>query len=255
MWYYQHNNEQIGPLEQAQFEALIAAGTIGPRTLVRAEGMDDWQPAAASPAASWLGTGTASDAGVDAAAARPLTRVSEPSPLEQARMLEAWFLLFWISLALGIPLTFVVVGLAGLAAAVLLYCFMLYRLWELIPPARARTTPGRAVGFLFLPLYNLYWNFIAFWGLAKALNRELQSAGITGRDVDERLALAYCVLICLAIVPEVGLLALIAALVLWIVLVKQMKDAGVALLLAEAATSGVLPDPADGDAVGRGTAS
>lgn len=249
MWYYQHNNEQIGPLAQDQFEALIAAGTIGPQTLVRAEGMNDWQPAAASPAAAWLGT-DAKDA-----TARPLTRASEPSPLEQARMLEAWFQVFWISLAIGLPLTLVIVGLLGIAVAVLLYCFMLYLLWALIPPAQARTTPTRAVGFLLIPIYNLYWNFIAFWGLAKALNQELARAGISGHRVDEHLALAYCVLACLVVIPELGLLALIAALVLWVVSVKQMKDAGVALLLAEAAAAGQLPASAPTDATEQGTAS
>lgn len=59
------------------------------------------------------------------------------------------------------------------------YCFLLvllYRLWRLIPPAKAKTTPAKAVGFLFIPIFNLYWQFIAIAGLGRALYRE------TGRD-------------------------------------------------------------------------
>jgi len=34
---------------------------------------------------------------------------------------------------------------------------MLYKTWAALPSSQARTTPGRAVGFMFVPFYNLYW--------------------------------------------------------------------------------------------------
>ena len=30
-------------------------------------------------------------------------------------------------------------------------------MWKQVPPSEAKTTPGKAVGFLFIPLYNIYW--------------------------------------------------------------------------------------------------
>lgn len=40
-----------------------------------------------------------------------------------------------------------------------------------------RVSPGEAVGFLFVPFYNLYWMFVASGGLCDALDYLLRSAG------------------------------------------------------------------------------
>ena len=62
---------------------------------------------------------------------------------------------------------------AGPFIAYNVYLFMLiYQYWKLIPPDKAQTTPGKAVGFLFIPFFALYWGFIAYWGLGKALMEE-----------------------------------------------------------------------------------
>lgn len=45
-WYYAQGTEQRGPCSDAEFEALIQAGTIAPTTLVWREGMPNWQPLA-----------------------------------------------------------------------------------------------------------------------------------------------------------------------------------------------------------------
>jgi GYF domain 2 len=52
-WYYALGGQQLGPVDDAQFDALIAAGTITPDTLVWREGMPNWLPLReARPAAS-----------------------------------------------------------------------------------------------------------------------------------------------------------------------------------------------------------
>jgi hypothetical protein len=43
-WYYAAGGQQQGPVEDAQFDALINAGTIMPDTLVWREGLANWQP-------------------------------------------------------------------------------------------------------------------------------------------------------------------------------------------------------------------
>jgi hypothetical protein len=43
-WYYAQGEQRQGPVSEADFEALIAAGTITPETLVWKEGMANWLP-------------------------------------------------------------------------------------------------------------------------------------------------------------------------------------------------------------------
>ena len=43
-WYYAVEGSSVGPVDQAEFDALVAAGTIRSDTLVWQEGMEDWLP-------------------------------------------------------------------------------------------------------------------------------------------------------------------------------------------------------------------
>lgn len=51
----------------------------------------------------------------------------------------------------------------------------LYRGWSCLRAGAPRTTPGMAVGMLFIPFYNLYWMFVAIAGLPKDWNRIVAS--------------------------------------------------------------------------------
>ena len=46
-WFYALNGQQSGPVSEADFEQLIAAGTLRADTLVWKEGMANWQPLSA----------------------------------------------------------------------------------------------------------------------------------------------------------------------------------------------------------------
>ena len=43
---------------------------------------------------------------------------------------------------------------------------ILFRAWKVIQAGGARTTPGKAVGLLFIPIFNFYWIFVAYYGWA-----------------------------------------------------------------------------------------
>jgi len=43
-WYYAENNERLGPVDDAEFSRLVAAGRIQPPTLVWREGFANWVP-------------------------------------------------------------------------------------------------------------------------------------------------------------------------------------------------------------------
>jgi hypothetical protein len=108
-------------------------------------------------------------------------------------------------------LILVMLGLAGVCwiFAAIYQLMLLYRAWACLQPGRPRTTPGAAVGMLFIPFYNLYWIFVAWYGLAQDWNK------IMARHEDLRLAprmgeglfLAMC--ICSLVFAPVGLVLLI----------------------------------------------
>lgn len=79
--------------------------------------------------------------------------------------LDTLFFWWWLSLALAIP-TF---GIGGIASAVF-FCMLLYKYWNLVQTEPSSMTPGKAVGFLFIPVFGLYWMFVSIWGLGKAFN-------------------------------------------------------------------------------------
>ena len=131
-------------------------------------------------------------------------------------------------------------------------CCILHKLWSLIPAEDAKTTPGKAVGFLFVPFFNLYWNFIAIYGLAEALNSQMRRRGIKNKKISKGLCLSFCIsftlfiiillFLCLIVLfldnirPIESFLALLFFIAFTIVIViglmifGQMKDTGIVLL-------------------------
>jgi hypothetical protein len=83
---------------------------------------------------------------------------------------------------------------------------MVYRLWAQVQDGQARTTPGKALGYLFIPFYNFYWAFVALPGLAEELNRCLRNRGLSVKPASPKLMIAYCVLCIVGAVPLIGLL-------------------------------------------------
>lgn len=50
-------------------------------------------------------------------------------------------------------------------------CIILHRMWHIIQSPEQAITPGRAVGYLFVPFFNLYWVFVAYWNWSKEYNQ------------------------------------------------------------------------------------
>ena len=63
--------------------------------------------------------------------------------------------------------------LAALAflIAIVVMMVLLYKLWKSIQDGHARMSPGKAIGFLYIPFFNFYWLFQVFWGFARDYNR------------------------------------------------------------------------------------
>ena len=52
----------------------------------------------------------------------------------------------------------------------ILLCAFTHRLWKRLQDGETEITPGKAVGFIFIPFFGLYWFFQVWAGYATALN-------------------------------------------------------------------------------------
>jgi len=79
-------------------------------------------------------------------------------------------------------------------ASVLIYIY-LYRAWRLLQPGNVRTTPGKAIGYMFIPFFSGYWVFVLFVGLANDWNRVMAAHPNLqeGPRLNSGLALAFCI--------------------------------------------------------------
>jgi len=168
-----------------------------------------------------------------AGALNPYGAINPPSNADIAEKLNTYFTAFWICMVVGFSLCFVIVGLPVVIVSVIYWNMLLYQLWKLIPADIARTTPGKAVGFQFIPIFWFYWYFVAYWGLCQDMNETLKQRGIQHR-VSEGLGLTYSIS-CVAcwitmFIPYVDIVVSIVALVICIFFTKSVKYGGIALL-------------------------
>lgn len=113
----------------------------------------------------------------------------------------------------------------------IVWLVLLYKAWASIQDGHARTTPGKAVGFHFIPLYNFYWIFQAYWGFAKDYNSYITRHGITTSRLPEGLFLSVCILTLIIMLLSLARESLLAPalsivlFVIWIVIVNKICDA------------------------------
>jgi hypothetical protein len=139
-------------------------------------------------------------------------------------------------LTLGMGLTMIVTPIY-IVGAVFGY-MLLYQLWKRIPLDIARTTPGKAVIFMLIPIVNLYWVFVAYKGLGEDMNKTLQRHG-NQHQVNESLGLPLCILAIIANIPfglypfigsYIAVLVGLASFIVGVFFLKSIKDGAIALL-------------------------
>ena len=100
-----------------------------------------------------------------------------------------------------------------------------YKMWEAIQDGHARATPGKAIGFLFIPFFNIYWAFQAIWGWAKDYNAYTARHGLTNAPkMPEGLFLMYVIFCFTTWIPILGMLLLVANFVIAIIMVAKICD-------------------------------
>lgn len=127
------------------------------------------------------------------------------------------------TLAIGIVL--ILLGCAAVLFSTSIWCILLYRAWEAIDDGNARTTPGKAVGLLFIPFFNFYWIFVAWYGFAQDYNRYIERHGVSARKLEESLFLACSILSIFGMIPFIDYVAGLPLLVIFIITANLAIDA------------------------------
>jgi len=233
MWYYLRNGERVGPIDQSTMSALIASGNVFRNTPVWKEGMSDWQEAATTELASLFAS--VPPAGPSPYGPAAYAPVAGHYPPESFRTLWLW--MAWL-LGAGTPAIIICIGLFAVIAGVVITYVLLYRYWSVIQDGRVRTSPGKAVGFCFIPFFNIYWVYVAWVGLAKDINAYCRARSIYAPRVDEGLALTFYILLLVSAIPYLGLLIALVNLVILIILNKQLSDAAASIAAAKLTSAG-----------------
>jgi hypothetical protein len=226
MWYYIKDDQRKGPISESDIRGLVENGTITRDTLVWREGMSDWQQAGSSYLREHF---TDVPPLVPTVSTTPALYSAHYDP-KSFKTLWLWFTLLS---AIGYPLCIIYVGIPIAIAGGVLMCILLYRFWAVIQDGNVRTTPGKAVGFLFIPLFNFYWGYVAWVGLTKDINTYCRQRNINAPEVNEGLALTWFILCFLQIIPFVGILVGIANLIIIIILTRQLATSAEAIINAK----------------------
>jgi hypothetical protein len=70
----------------------------------------------------------------------------------------------------GFIIPILVLAVLNLLFSAVIYVLFILRMWTALQDGRAGTSPAMAAGFLFIPVFNLYWLFKVFYGFAQDHN-------------------------------------------------------------------------------------
>lgn len=154
----------------------------------------------------------------------PYPQVFNPVSAAKINELDQLMTWFWVCFGTGFFLAIPWI------AMIILYFVILHKCWQVVQDGYAKTTPGQAVGFMFLPFFNFYWQFVAYHGLAKNMNEFMARHNIYGEKAPEGLAMAVCIFNLLNLIPYVDFITVIPSMILDLVLIGQLKRTACSIL-------------------------
>lgn len=125
---------------------------------------------------------------------------------------------------------FIIIGI-GAFVSMIFYLLFLQRSLEFMAPENRKMEPGM-VWLMLIPFFSIGYQFVLVGKLADSIKAEQISRGIRSSEARPAygLGLTMCIMTCAAVLPYIGTLVAIAALVVWIVywvkisnLVKELK--------------------------------
>ena len=119
-----------------------------------------------------------------------------------------------------------VLGVLQFVVVQIVFTFILIlRMWSAIQDGYARTTPGKAIGFLFIPFFNIYWIFQVWGGFPKDYNNYVERYQLQLPRLGSGLYVTYPILILLTVIPFLGILAAVISPFLFLALTARTCDA------------------------------
>lgn len=216
MWYYTLNNQQVGPVEEAEIQKLVASGVITPATMLWTSGMANWAPIGQTQLATLVGS--------TAIAPPPMANIVPVIPDDpKVAEMKTLFMWFWISLIA------ILIGI-GAISAIVLFFIIVYKAWGLMQKEEVRGHPDKMVAFCFIPGWNFYWVFPAIRGLAKEINDTLDKENIAAERIN--LDMVTWMLICLFGASITFGISLIPFIVFWVIYTNKLKNAYNAITVA-----------------------
>jgi|TARA_B100000315_G_scaffold254050_1_gene294236 hypothetical protein len=128
--------------------------------------------------------------------------------------------LYWGGLAGSI----ILIGIPVFIAAFVIGFIIQYKAWTIIQE-KARTTPGKAIGFQFIPFFNFYWIFVAYKGLAEDINKYNLENNVNSPPVSEDKGLWIGILYICSIIPFVNIVIGIAQIIVMFLFMQDVKNA------------------------------
>lgn len=122
------------------------------------------------------------------------------------------------------------IGCVPLLYSSVVNLIFMYKIWSIFPAGTARTTPGKAIGYLFIPFYNFYWVIVAYKGWAQDYNKLIASNNISAPVFPEGLATAICILTIISAVPYLGVVATIPFIVFQAIFILKASDCSNAVI-------------------------
>ena len=127
------------------------------------------------------------------------------------------------------PIAFLMPGALLSIYAGVIGIILWYKAWSVIQDGNARTTPAKAIGFLFIPFFGFYWVFQAYWGFAKDYNAYIKRYKISCPALPEALFLTTCILtvagMITAFIPVFNSLFSLFSYAVWIMVILKVCDA------------------------------
>lgn len=78
-----------------------------------------------------------------------------------------------------------------LIGSVAIELMLFYKMWAAIKDSQTSISPAKAVGFLFIPVFNIYWALLMITGFAEDYNSFIQRRAIKARNLSLTLFLIY----------------------------------------------------------------
>lgn len=105
------------------------------------------------------------------------------------------------------------------------FCEIIYYSWKITEPNHENISASKAIGYLFIPIYNIYWAYYIFANLPKVLLSKAQKWGMdSSAFISESLVLTTAILFMLSLIPFINIFIFIPFLILSYIYMLKIAD-------------------------------